>query len=108
MHFLRIQMAVADQFTGKQQHGDLVAMAHAGGGIRIHVDHVDAVSRDTGQLAERSQQLVAQTAALARVQQEARRGGGAQWAVDGLTPPDLTECAMNSTVCAGTSPTAVT
>jgi len=40
MYFFDVQMSVADQFAAKEQNGNLVAVAHPRGGIRVNVDDV--------------------------------------------------------------------
>lgn len=94
-------MAVADQFAAEQQHGDLVPIAHARRGILVHIEHVDRNPRRRRQRPQRHEHFLAQAAILPRVQQKPQCGGSGPL-------EDFTECAMNSTVCAGTSPTAVT
>jgi hypothetical protein len=104
MYFFGVQTPVAHQFSGEQQHRNFVAVAHFRGGVGIDVEHIDAGLSGRRQLGKLRQHLLAQAAPWARVQQEThrqRRGSS------GPTT-DLTEWAMNSTVCAGTSPTAVT
>lgn len=99
MHLFVVETAVTNQVSFAEQHGYLVPVANAGGRIPIDVEHVH---RDTGGFRHRGefrQELLAQRAVRARVDREPQCAG---------CPDDLTECAMNSTVCAGTSPTAVT
>src|SRR5580693_25172 len=106
MYFLHVQAPPANQFSAEQQHRNLVPEACACGRIAVDIDHFDGVAACRRQRCEFRQQLLAQAAARARVEQKAHdeRGYGC-----GRSPlKDLTECAMNSTVCAGTSPTAVT
>lgn len=102
MYLLEVQPPVAHQFTAQGQDGDLVSVAHARRRVRIHVDEVHGNAVGGGQGGEFSEHFFAQPAAGARIQQESQREGRSPLLYD------LTECAMNSTVWAGTSPTAVT
>ncbi|MEA3174230.1 MAG: hypothetical protein QOF42_1641 [Gammaproteobacteria bacterium] len=110
MQFLEIQAPVADQVSGQQQNRDLVAIAGASTGIRIDVQDIDSHRGHLRQSGKFAQHLLAKAAPGTGIQQEAPLCGGhdAQWLGTSLLPTTLTECAMNSTVCAGTSPTAVT
>ena len=62
MHFLGVQMPVAHQFSGEQQHGNLVAIAHSRRGIGIDIEHIDLERAGLRQCAERNQHLLAQAA----------------------------------------------
>ena len=109
MHLLHVETAVTDQLAGEQQHGDLVPVAPPGLGIGIHVEHPHGVAACGRQGGELLQQFLAQRAAAARIEHESRIGRRAHGRGDSAPESaDLTEWAMNSTVWAGTSPTAVT
>ncbi len=115
MYFFGVQAPVTDQFAVEQQYRNLVAVARLrGGGSRIDIEHVDSDcrgfrhaprGRSASPRTDRSQDVsTAGSAAPPRPGvcleisgEEARR-----------RLMILTEWAMNSTVCAGTSPTAVT
>ena len=102
IQLFHVQMTVADQFAGQQQHRDFMAIAPTRRGIRIHVDDIHG---DVGRLRpsrEFREHFLAEPAFGAGIQQES------QWEGKSLPPEDFTEWAMNSTVWAGTSPTAVT
>jgi hypothetical protein len=102
MHLIVVQMPVADQFPGEQQYRDLVPVTGSRRAVGIHVDDIHRHARCRGERGEFDQHFLAQPAAGTRIQQKS------QWAGRSLPLKDLTECAMVSTVCAGTSPTAVT
>jgi hypothetical protein len=102
MYLLEVQTPLAHQFTLKGQHRDLVSVAHTRRGVHIHVDEVHGNAAGRGQSGEFGEHLFAQPAPGARIQHESQREGRSPLLYD------LTECAMNSTVWAGTSPTAVT
>ena len=111
MYLIRVQAPVTHQFAAEQQHRYLMAIAHFRGVLGIDVDHVDGKRLSFRQCGELAQHLFAQAAARARVHQETQqfRAHRRQWrGISALPPDDLTEWAMNSTVWAGTSPTAVT
>src|SRR5450631_1893708 len=95
-------MPMANQFPGEQQHRDLVSVTGTRGTVGIHVDDVHRHVRGRRQRAEFREHFLAKPAAGARIQQKP------QWACRSLPLKDFTEWAMNSTVWAGTSPTAVT
>ena len=73
MYLLQVQAPVAYQFTGEQQHRDLVAIARFCLDVGIDVEHVNGEGLHLGQGCELAQHLVAKPAARARVEQEARR-----------------------------------
>ena len=102
MHLFGVQMPMTDQFTGKQQHRDLVPVPGTRGTVGVHVDDVHRHSRCRRQRGEFDEHFLAKPAARPRIQQKS------QWAGRSLPLKDFTECAMVSTVWAGTSPTAVT
>ena len=72
MYFGGVQMSVAHQFTGKQQHRDLVAIAHFRLGVGVDVEHIDAEGLRLRHRAKLAQHLLAQAAAVTRVQEKAR------------------------------------
>ncbi len=77
---------MTDQLAAEQQHGNLVAVALPNGRIPVHVDDVDGDTRGLGQGLELPEQLLAQAAIGARVQQKSRPGHGVQWCTDSLAP----------------------
>jgi len=95
-------MPMADQFPGEQQHRDLVTITGTRGAVGIHVEDIHRHARCRRQRGEFDEHFLAKPAAGARIQQKSQRAGRS------LPLKDLTECAMVSTVWAGTSPTAVT
>ncbi len=74
MYLHAVQMAVAHQFPGKEQHGNLVPPAHACGRIRIDVEHLDGNASSRRQRRECALHVIAQMTAGARIQHEVRRG----------------------------------
>ena len=102
MYLFGVQMPMADQFAVKQQHRYLVSVTGAHGSVGIHVDHIHRHAGGRRQRGEPREQFFAKPAAGARIQQKS------QWEGRSLPLKDFTECAMVSTVWAGTSPTAVT
>jgi hypothetical protein len=102
MHLFGVQMPMADQFPGEQQYRDLVPVTRTRGTVGIHVDDIHRHARSRRQRGEFDEHFLAKPAAGPRIQQKS------QWAGRSLPLKDFTECAMNSTVWAGTSPTAVT
>ena len=102
MHLFSVQMPMADQFPGEQQYWDLVPVTGTRRAVGVHVDDVHRHARCRRQRGEFDEHFLAKPAAGARIQQKSQRAGRS------LPLKDLTECAMVSTVCAGTSPTAVT
>ncbi len=102
MYLFDVQVTVADQFPGEQQYRDLVPVTGTRGSVRIDVDDVDRHTRGRRQRGEFDEHFLAKPAAGARIQQKS------QWGGSSLPLKDFTECAMVSTVWAGTSPTAVT
>jgi hypothetical protein len=102
MHLFGIQMPMADQFPGEQKDRDLVPKTGSHGAVRIDIDDVHRHARCRRQRSEGHQHFLAKPAAGTRIQQKS------QWPCRSLPLKDFTEWAMNSTVCAGTSPTAVT
>ena len=102
IHLFGVQMPVADQFPGEQQHRDLVPVTGTRGYVGIHVDDVHRHTCRRRQRGEFGEHFLAKPATGTRIQQKS------QWAGRSLPLKDLTECAMVSTVWAGTSPTAVT
>ena len=95
-------MPMADQFPGEQQYRDLVPVTRTRGVFGIHVDDIHRHTRSRRQRGEFGEHFLAKPAAGTRIQQKS------QWAGRSLPLKDFTEWAMNSTVWAGTSPTAVT
>jgi hypothetical protein len=73
MHFFGVQAAVAQQFTGEQQHRNLVAVANLSLGIGIDVAHIDAEPLRLRQCRELREHFLAQTASGPGVQHEAQR-----------------------------------
>jgi hypothetical protein len=71
IHFLRIQTAVAQQLSGKQQNRYFVAETHPRGGIKVNIDNIYRHTTRRRQRGKLAQHLLAQAAARARVQQEA-------------------------------------
>ena len=63
MYFFGVQAAMTDQFTAKQQHRDLMAVARAGGILAIDIDHIDADFGRFRHRRESGQHLLAETAA---------------------------------------------
>jgi len=111
MYFFEVQAAMTDQFAVKQQHRHLVPIARPSGLIAIDIDHIDARRRGRRQRRKGAQHLLTETATVTGIEQEASRRHVAflgQWRGSSPPPDIFTEWAMNSTVCAGTSPTAVT
>jgi hypothetical protein len=102
MHLFGVQMPMTDQFPGEQQYRDLVAITGTRGAVGIHVDDIHRHARYRRQCGELDKHFLAKPAAGTRIEQKS------QWAGRSLPLKDFTECAMNSTVWAGTSPTAVT
>src|SRR5476651_620852 len=102
MHLFGVQMPMADQLPGEQQYRDLVSVTGTRGTVGIHVDEVHRHARRRRQRGEFHDHFLAKPAAGARIQQKS------QWAGRSLLLKDFTECAIASTVWAGTSPTAVT
>jgi len=62
MYFFGVQAAVTHQFSGKQQHRNLVAIAHSCGRVGIDVDYVDAKGPRRRQRGEFGQHFFAQAA----------------------------------------------
>ena len=62
MHFLGVQMAVTDQFSGEKQHGNLVAIARFRRRVGIDVEHIDLEGANFRQRGEFAQHLLAQAA----------------------------------------------
>ncbi len=54
-----VEMAMADQFTGVQQHRNLMAVFHAHGRIAVDVDHLDGYAVNFRERRQRRQQLLA-------------------------------------------------
>ena len=44
MYLVGVQTPVTHQFSGEKQHGNLMAVAPLGRGIRIDVEHIDTES----------------------------------------------------------------
>jgi len=110
MHFVDVEASVTDQFPVQQEHGNLVAEALASGAIAVHVGNVDTVPDERGQDLQFGEHLLAESATAARIEQKrvTTRALGSQCA---SAPPSViarTDRAICWTVCAGTSPTAVT
>jgi len=108
-----VQAAVANQFSGEQQDRNLVSVAHARRLVGIDIEHIDRILVRRRHGGEFGQQFLAQAAARTRVQDKTQAGARIFQRRIGQgrgrsAPKDFTECAMNSTVSAGTSPTAVT
>ena len=72
MYLVDVQMAVAHQFSGKQEHGNFVPPARACGRIRIDVEHLDGMVPSRRQRGECAVQFIAQMTARARIQHEVR------------------------------------
>jgi len=70
MHFLGVQVPVTHQFSGEQQHWNLVAVARFHGVIGIDVDHIDGEGLSRRQGGESAKHLLAQSAPGTRIQQE--------------------------------------
>ena len=102
MHFLRVQMSVTHQLAFQEQDRDLVAVTGPGRGLRVDIDHIQRQPGSRRECPQCIDQLIAQAAAGSRIDPESQREPMP------APPTDFTEWAMNSTVCAGTSPTAVT
>ncbi len=102
MHFRGIEVTVTDELTVAQEHWNLMAEPRSRRRIAIDVDDLNGNAGDTGQREQGRHHLVAQSALRAGIQNEF------QCWVRSPARKERTECAMNSTVCAGTSPTAVT
>ena len=62
MHFLGVQTSMAHQLAGVEQHRNLVSIAHFGGGIGIHIEHVDTGLGGGRQRGEFEQHFLAQAA----------------------------------------------
>ncbi len=110
MHFVDVEASMTDEFAVQQEHWNLVAKARASGAIGIDVGNVDAAPADRGQGLQPGKHFLAESATGPRVQQERvpARARGIQCA---SAPPSViarTDRAICCTVCAGTSPTAVT
>jgi len=102
LHLVGVKVAVAHQFAAEQENGDLVAEADARLGIAVDVDDVDPQAAGRGERGQFSEHLLAQGASRARIEKKS------QWGGESPLLKERTEWAMVSTVCAGTSPTAVT
>src|SRR5260370_37936337 len=72
MHFLGVQMPVTHQFSGEEQHGNLVTIAHFRRGVGIDVKHFDLERTSLPQRGEISQHLLARAAHRAGRQQRAQ------------------------------------
>ena len=72
MYFLGVEAPVTHQFSGEQQHGDLVAVARCRRPVGVDIEHVDFEGLSLRQRGERVQHLLAQTAPRARIQHKAR------------------------------------
>ena len=59
MYLIGVQTPVTHQFSGEKQHGNLMAVAHPGRGIRIDVNHVDTEARGFLQGREFHQHVLA-------------------------------------------------
>jgi len=103
MHFPEVQRPMTHQLAVQQQHRNLVSPARTDGRIRIDIGNVEPVGVALERAPEFLCHPLAQMTAWTGKQQKACRN--AQWAVE---LSRRTECAMNSTVTSGTSPTAVT
>jgi hypothetical protein len=62
MYLAGVQMSVAHQFTGEQQHRNLMAIARFCRGVSVDVEHFNAEGLRRGQRSEFAQHLLAQTA----------------------------------------------
>ena len=65
MHLFHVQMPVTHQFPGKQQHWNLVAVAHPRSGIRVDIDDVQRITRGFRNPAQGLNQFLAEPAARA-------------------------------------------
>lgn len=96
----------------QQQHRDFQAVAGPEAGVRIDIQDADLRLPAGAETLELHQHLIAKVAALARQDGETDQGMGIYGArsvsAGGISAPGFIELAMNCTVCAGTSPTAVT
>jgi hypothetical protein len=72
MYFVGVQMSVTDQFSGEQQHGDLVAVTRRRRPVGVDIEHVDSEGTSLRQRGERAQHLLAQAAPRTRIQYKAR------------------------------------
>ena len=72
MYFVGVQMSVTDQFSGEQQHGDLVAVTRCRRPVGVDIEHIDPEGISLRQRSERAQHLLAQAAPRARIQHKAR------------------------------------
>jgi len=73
MYLLGVQASVAHQFSAEQQHRYFMSIAHFRRVVGVDVEHVDREAAGFRQCREFAQHFLAQAAAGARVQQEARR-----------------------------------
>ena len=71
MHLLGVQVAVANQFPGVQQHRNLVPIAQARRAVRIDVDHIHGHIARNAQRLKLAEHFLAEAAPGARVQQKA-------------------------------------
>ena len=90
-----------------------MTVASPGDGIIVHVEHLDRGTPGVSPRRKFGHQLLAQPAALAGIDLQAAHCDGRPGAMAGAKAafadlPGETPEAMNSTVCGGTSPTAVT
>ena len=65
MHFVGVQAPVTHQFTGIEQHGNLVAVADPGRRIGIHIEYIDTGRGGGGQRGEFAEHFLAKAAPVA-------------------------------------------
>ena len=73
MYLLGVEVSMAHQFSPEKQDRNLMAITYFRRRVGIDVEHVHTEGIGCRQGRELAQHLLAQTAARARVEQEARR-----------------------------------
>ena len=106
MHFDGIKAAVTQLLALKQQYRDLQSPAAAGFRVSVDIDDLEPVGARRQQCRQFPDQPLAQMTVGTGIQLETRQHG--QCVLAAAEPFMRTELAMYCTVCAGTSPIAVT
>lgn len=116
--FFGVEPAMADRFAFENQYRNFEPVPRPQLLVGVDVDHANVHGPSGAETLELDQHFIAQLAPLARNDGEANQEerceraaldyGARPLIARGTSSPGFTELAMNCTVCAGTSPTAVT
>jgi hypothetical protein len=88
IYFRRVQASPAHQLSCQQQHRNFVTVAHGGGGIAVDIDHLDVELARRRERQQLFQQLLAQLASWARIEQKTNpRGTQAAPMINGAEAP---------------------